>query len=56
VTFGNEKRYKNTLKSIPLRRWGSPEDMGEVCCFLCSDGASYVTGQMITVDGGMGLS
>lgn len=56
VTFGNEKRYENTLKNIPLKRWGSPKDMGEVCCFLCSEGASYVTGQMITVDGGMGLS
>ena len=56
VTFGNKKRYENSLKNIPLRRWGSPKDMGEVCCFLCSEGASYVTGQMITVDGGMSLS
>ena len=56
VTFGNEKRYENSLKNIPLRRWGSPKDMGEVCCFLRSEGASYVTGQMITVDGGMSLS
>ena len=56
VTFENEKRYENSLKNIPLRRWGSPKDMGEVCCFLCSEGASYVTGQMITVDGGMSLS
>ena len=56
VTFGNEKRYENSLKNIPLKRWGSPKDMGEVCCFLCSEGASYVTGQMITVDGGMSLS
>lgn len=56
ITFGNEKRYENSLKNIPLRRWGSPKDMGEVCCFLCSEGASYVTGQMITVDGGMSLS
>ena len=56
ATFGNEKRYENSLKNIPLRRWGSPKDMGEVCCFLCSEGASYVTGQMITVDGGMSLS
>ena len=56
VTFGNEKRYENSLNSIPLRRWGSPEDMGEVCCFLSSEEASYVTGQMLTVDGGMSLS
>ena len=56
VTFRNEKRYENSLKSIPLRRWGSPEDMGEVCCFLSSEEASYITGQMLTVDGGMSLS
>ena len=56
ITFGNEKRYENSLKNIPLIRWGSPKDMGEGCFFLCSEGASYVTGQMITVDGGMSLS
>ena len=56
VTFSNEKRYENSLNNIPLRRWGSPEDMGEVCCFLSSEEASYVTGQMLTVDGGMSLS
>jgi 3-oxoacyl-[acyl-carrier protein] reductase len=56
VTFKNEKRYENSLKDIPLRRWGSPKDMGDVCCFLSSDSASYVTGQMLTVDGGMSLS
>ena len=56
VTFKNEKRYENSIKSIPLRRWGYPHDMGEVCCFLSSEGASYVTGQMLSVDGGMSLS
>ena len=39
-----------------IRDRGSPQDMGEVCCFLSSEGASYVTGQMLTVDGGMSLS
>ena len=56
VTFGNEKRYENSLKGIPLKRWGSSQEMGEVCCFLSSEGASYITGQMLTVDGGMSLS
>ena len=55
VTFKNKKRYDDSLKRIPLGRWGTPEDMGELACFLCSDGASYITGQMITSDGGMSL-
>lgn len=41
------------LKSIPLNRAGTPEDIAEVVAFLCSDTASYVTGQTISVDGGM---
>ena len=55
VTYENEKRYEDTLKRIPLKRWGTPEDMGELACFLCSNLAGYITGQMITVDGGMSL-
>ena len=55
VTYKNEKRYEDTLRSIPLGRWGTPDDMGELACFLCSSGASYITGQMITSDGGMSL-
>ena len=55
VTYKNEKRYEDTLQSIPLGRWGTPNDMGELACFLCSSGASYITGQMITSDGGMSL-
>ena len=55
VTYKNEKRYEDTLRRIPLGRWGTPNDMGELACFLCSQGASYITGQMITSDGGMSL-
>ena len=55
VTYKNEKRYEDTLRSIPLGRWGTPNDMGELACFLCSSGASNITGQMITSDGGMSL-
>lgn len=38
---------------IPLRRLGTPEDVAEVVLFLCSEASSYVTGQVIAVDGGM---
>lgn len=40
------------LAEIPLGRFGRPEDIAGVVVFLCSQAASYVTGQLITVDGG----
>lgn len=42
-----------TLAQIPLRRVGQPEDIAETVAFLASDKASYITGQVISVDGGM---
>jgi 3-oxoacyl-[acyl-carrier protein] reductase len=41
------------LKRIPLGRFGQPEDVAGVIQFLCSDAASYMTGQVLVVDGGM---
>ncbi|MCU1513376.1 MAG: short-chain dehydrogenase/reductase [Microbacteriaceae bacterium] len=41
--------------SIPLGRQGGPEEIAAMIAFLCSDAASYVTGQEIFVDGGVGL-
>ena len=41
------------VKEIPLRKMGSPEEMAEVVLFLCSDLSSYITGQVIVVDGGL---
>ena len=47
----------DTLKSwyglIPLKRGGKPSDIGNVCVFLGSDMSSYMTGQVLVVDGGM---
>jgi 3-oxoacyl-[acyl-carrier protein] reductase len=41
------------LAVIPLRRLGTPREVGDVVCFLASDQASYVTGATISVDGGL---
>jgi 3-oxoacyl-[acyl-carrier protein] reductase len=41
------------LKTIPLQRFGAPEDIAKTVLFLCSDGAAYITGQTLVVDGGM---
>lgn len=43
---------KKKLISIPLRRYGSPEDAAQLFAFLASDEASYITAQTITIDGG----
>ena len=44
-----------TLAQIPLKRVGTPEDIAETVAFLASDKASYITGQVISVDGGMAI-
>lgn len=41
------------IKTIPLRRSGKPEDVANIAIFLASDLSTYVTGQVISVDGGM---
>jgi 3-oxoacyl-[acyl-carrier protein] reductase len=41
------------LQTIPLRRLGQPREIADVVCFLCSDRATYVTGAVVAVDGGL---
>jgi 3-oxoacyl-[acyl-carrier protein] reductase len=49
----SEEARKRLLEQIPLARLGYPEDVGKVVVFLCSDDSSYITGQIINVNGGM---
>ncbi|HPX34561.1 MAG TPA: SDR family oxidoreductase, partial [Bacteroidales bacterium] len=44
---------ENWIKGIPLRRSGKPDDVANIAIFLASELSSYVTGQVISVDGGM---
>jgi len=49
---GSQERKAGLLASIPLRRAGKPEELADAILFLASDKASFVTGQVINVNGG----
>ena len=49
----DEETVKAWRETIPLKRGGSPEDIANACVYLASDLSTYVTGQVLNVDGGM---
>jgi len=49
----SEEIKKKMLEAIPLAKLGTPQDVANLCLFLASDESSYITGQTITIDGGM---
>ena len=51
----DKKTIKEINQGIPLQRWGTKKEIADCCIFLCSDAASYITGEMVVVDGGQWL-
>jgi 2-hydroxycyclohexanecarboxyl-CoA dehydrogenase len=53
VESGEVPPLEVIAQHIPIARPGTPEDIGNACEFLCSDKASYITGQQLNVNGGI---
>jgi len=51
-----DEQAKRLAETIPVRRVGRPEEVGDLCAYLCSVQAGYITGQTIVVDGGINRS
>ena len=49
----NEKFAANMMNRIPMKRWAEPSEIAGAFVFMASDAASYITGQVLPVDGGM---
>ncbi len=46
---------EKAVAMVPLKRMGKPEDISNLCAYLCSEEASFVTGQIISADGGLAM-
>jgi NAD(P)-dependent dehydrogenase (short-subunit alcohol dehydrogenase family) len=53
---GNVPSVEAMARRIPVGRVGTADDIASACAFLCSDEASYITGQVIGVNGGAVIS
>jgi 3-oxoacyl-[acyl-carrier protein] reductase len=51
-----DEQFKRLAETIPVRRMGRPNEIGDLCAYLCSLQAGYLTGQTIVVDGGINRS
>jgi 3-oxoacyl-[acyl-carrier protein] reductase len=51
-----DEQFKRFAQTVPVRRMGKPEEIGDLCAYLCSLQAGYLTGQAIVIDGGVNRS
>ena len=51
----NEEKKKEIINGIPLKRLGKSEEVANLVNFLISDSASYITGQVFIIDGGLSI-
>lgn len=56
MTAGFEEKFREeSLAKIPMKRFGKPEEIADLCAFLISDRAKYITGQSFVIDGGLSI-
>ena len=53
--FFSEEQIQEGAQSLPMKRMGTPEEMAKGVCFTLSEDAAYMTGSVMTMDGGVGL-
>lgn len=51
----NTKQYEKCINDIPMRRFGEPDEVAQLCLFLASDKSKYITGQTFVIDGGLSI-
>ena len=53
TAFLTDEQKDNIIEQLSVKRIGKPEDIANIVSFLCSDESEYITGQVISVDGGI---
>lgn len=56
IKKANPKMYEGTVRRVPWKRLGTPEEVANAVVFLCSDAASWITGTTLSLDGGQSLT
>jgi 2-hydroxycyclohexanecarboxyl-CoA dehydrogenase len=56
VAQANQKLYDGLARAVPMKRIGQPSDVAPAVAFLASDGAGYITGQTLSVSGGLTMA